>query len=130
MAKEQKNPAAVALALRSAKARLKSMTPAQRSEQGRRAVQARWRKAKPPADAPTGRWWGLFIVDDDTDQPKVFWSRNRDEVIARSRLEEGGYIIDVDYDPTKFVIVREFAPDVGAQVNALSVLINTEERQS
>jgi hypothetical protein len=43
---KKKNPAAVALGRRGGKARKKSQTKEQLSEQGRAAVQARWAKAK------------------------------------------------------------------------------------
>ncbi|MBX5496489.1 MAG: hypothetical protein IRZ15_14245 [Bryobacteraceae bacterium] len=46
MASQKKNPAAVALGRRGAKARMKKLTPEQRSEVARRAVQARWAKEK------------------------------------------------------------------------------------
>jgi hypothetical protein len=41
---KRKNPAAVALGKRGAKARMKKMTPEQRSEVARKAVTARWNK--------------------------------------------------------------------------------------
>jgi hypothetical protein len=47
---KRKNPAAVALGKRSAKARMKKLTPEKRSEVARIAVTARWKKAK---DKPT-----------------------------------------------------------------------------
>jgi len=43
---KKKNPAAVALGKRGAKARMKKLTPEKRSEVARHAVQARWAKAK------------------------------------------------------------------------------------
>ena len=43
---KRKNPAAVALGKRSAKARMKKLTPEKRSEVARIAVTARWKKAK------------------------------------------------------------------------------------
>ena len=46
MAKKKKNPAAVALGKLGAIGRMKKMTPAQRSDLARKAVQARWAKAK------------------------------------------------------------------------------------
>ncbi|MGE5567742.1 MAG: hypothetical protein ACM3S5_01780 [Rhodospirillales bacterium] len=46
MAAKRKNPAAVALGRRGAKVRMKKLTPEQRSEIARRAVQARWEKVK------------------------------------------------------------------------------------
>jgi hypothetical protein len=46
MASKRKNPAAVALGRRGAKARMTKLTPEQRSEVARRAVEARWAKAK------------------------------------------------------------------------------------
>jgi len=43
---KRKNPAAVALGKRGAKARMKKLTPEKRSEVARTAVTARWKKAK------------------------------------------------------------------------------------
>jgi hypothetical protein len=50
---KRKNPAAVALAALSRKKRFATMTPEQRSEQGRKAVNARRDRQKPDADAPS-----------------------------------------------------------------------------
>jgi hypothetical protein len=43
---KRKNPAAVALGKRGAKARMKKLTPEKRSEVAKKAVAARWAKAK------------------------------------------------------------------------------------
>lgn len=43
---KKKNPAAVALGKRSAKARMEKLTPEKRSEVGKAAAEARWKKAK------------------------------------------------------------------------------------
>jgi hypothetical protein len=43
---KRKNPAAVALGKRGAKARMKKLTPEQRSDVARKAVTARWKKAQ------------------------------------------------------------------------------------
>jgi len=43
---KKKNQAAVALGKLGGKARLKTMTPEERSEAGRKAVLARWKKTK------------------------------------------------------------------------------------
>jgi len=44
--KKRKNPAAVALGRKGGKARVKNLSPEERSESARKAVQARWKKAK------------------------------------------------------------------------------------
>lgn len=44
--KKQKNPAAVALGRKGGKRSRVNLTPEQRTELGRKAVQARWAKAK------------------------------------------------------------------------------------
>jgi len=52
---KKKNPAAVQLGRRGGKARLKKMTPEQRSEVARTAVRARWAKrdgARRPEEEP------------------------------------------------------------------------------
>lgn len=46
-----KNPAAVALGRRGGKQTAKNLTPAQRSEAARKAVKARWKKAKSKENA-------------------------------------------------------------------------------
>ncbi|MFN8626028.1 MAG: hypothetical protein U0587_08620 [Candidatus Binatia bacterium] len=46
MAWKRKNPAAVALGKRGARARNVNLTPEERTEIARKAVQARWQKAK------------------------------------------------------------------------------------
>ena len=33
-------------------------------------------------------------------------------------------VFDVDYNPTRFTMVREFRPDAGKQVEALKMLVN------
>ncbi|HYD50452.1 MAG TPA: hypothetical protein VEB21_19005 [Terriglobales bacterium] len=50
MATKRKDPAAVALGRKGGKARLKTMTEEERSEAARKAVQARWAKAKKVGD--------------------------------------------------------------------------------
>jgi len=46
MAKKKKDPNAVALGRKGGKARLVTMTPAQRKEIARKAIAVRWAKAK------------------------------------------------------------------------------------
>ncbi len=46
MTSKRKNPAAVALGKRGARARNANLTPEERSKIARKAVQARWKKAK------------------------------------------------------------------------------------
>ena len=46
MTKKEKDPNAVALGRKGGKARLEKMTPQQRKEFARKAVMARWAKAK------------------------------------------------------------------------------------
>jgi len=47
---KRKNPAAVALGRRGAKARMSKMTHEQRSEVAKKAIAARWAKAKKKAE--------------------------------------------------------------------------------
>jgi hypothetical protein len=52
---KRKNPAAVALGKRGAKARLKKLTPEKRTEVAKKAAAARWHKpAAKPKKAPKG----------------------------------------------------------------------------
>src|SRR5579872_4573258 len=95
----KKNPAAVALAQLSKRKRMKSMTPEQRSEQGKKAVASR-------RDRQKGPWYGLLLLPADyvwrgtahadkvldelhsDSLHVVFWSQNRAEVVARSQEED------------------------------------------
>jgi hypothetical protein len=147
---KKRNAAAVALGRRSGL----SLTAAQRTERGRRAAAARWRKAKPPAAPKPGRWYGLLLIPEDLHPLKpgeegfvggiratakrldmaqacpqvILWSQNRDEVIARQRQEDRWTeIIDLDYDPTRFTIQREYKPDVGAQLKGLRAVLDPED---
>lgn len=128
-----KNRAAVVLGRMGAKARMKSLTAEQRSEQGRRAVEARWRRAKPPTAPQPTRWWGLLVFDDPNKPKALMWSTDRAEIIARSRREDLAethkMIVDVEYDPTRFTLVREFKPDVAEQVKALNALAGAGGKQ-
>jgi hypothetical protein len=128
MKRQRKNRAAVALAKRGNEL----MTPEQRSERARRAVQARWRKGKP--NAYPRRWYMLVaFANDDPDHPEVlFWSRDKNEVRERARTPEHRDratlidFIDVDYDPRRFTVQPEFQPDADAQLKALHILLDTE----
>ena len=128
---KRKNPAALALARKSVRSRMKSKTPEQRSIQAQRAAQTRWRKAKPPATQPS-QWYGLFALDDPNHPEKIAWSRNRQELVERARMidDRTTVIFDLDYDPGKLTIVREFAPDVEREVAALKALVTEEGDQS
>lgn len=130
MKSKRKNPAAVALAKKSAKARMKSLTPKQRSEQARHAVQARWRKAKPDTYPQSQRWWVLFgFANDDPNHLIALCSspdKNEVKQAARSpEYQDRCVFIDfVDgYDPAAFTMTCEFEPDVGAQVKALQTVL-------
>jgi hypothetical protein len=105
-----KLPAAVAMARRATD----SLTPEQRTQRARNAVNARWRRAKLPNGAPPGTWYGLVLIPEDPNPPKpddkdfvggvsagmkllnkalanpevVFWSRNRAEVVTHSQKKE------------------------------------------
>lgn len=149
-----KDPAAVALGRKGGKARLKTLTPEQRSAAARHAVLSRYGKAKPPSAPKPGRWYGLIVIPTDHNPPKpgdkdfvggvgaaaklldqahanpqvILWSQNRDEVIARQRQEDRWTeIIDLDYDPTRFTIQREYKPDVGAQLKGLRAVLDPED---
>jgi len=52
MAGKRKNPAAVALGKKGGKARAKKLTAKELSEQGRKAILARWQKQKEEAIKP------------------------------------------------------------------------------
>jgi hypothetical protein len=151
--RKEKSPAAVALGRKGGIARKKALTPEQRSASARHAVLTRYGKAKPhPAPKP-GRWYGLILVPEDPDPPKpsdedfvggvgayakmldqahanpqvVLWSRDRAEVVERSHQKDLSdrftLIIDVDYDPTRFTIQREYQPDAKRMLKGLEALL-------
>lgn len=142
---KKKNPAAVALGLKSARSRMKNKTAEQRQEQARAASQARWAKAKPQAKLE--RWWGLVECPDLTDRwdaagnPKPLpeptllkWSRDKQELRDEVRRltayplpERNLSIIELAYNPRHLIVKREFAPNVEAQVKALRTLLAEEE---
>jgi hypothetical protein len=136
MKAKRKDPHAVALAKKSAKSRLTSLTPQQRSEQARRAVQARWRKAKQPADAKPGLWWRLWAFDtpvtlDNLNPPElVFYSRDEEEVhgwARKAKARGDDRIMGVDSTGERprrdgLRITRRYEPDVGAQIDALQMI--------
>lgn len=129
---KRKNPAAVALGRRGAKARLKSLTSEQRSAQARLAVQARWSKINGKPQEAT--WYGLLLlpvraphsaadfgkmVDEANAAPQVlFWSQERSEVVKRSQEpdldDRYTVIIEQGWNPKAFAIRRTFGPDAEA----------------
>ena len=122
---KRKNAAAVALSKR----QLQVCPPEERSARARSAVQARWNRAKAKSNPQSARWYGLFAIEDDPNHPQVLkWSRDRGEIQEASRKESQAgravMILDVDYDPTRFTMVREFRPDAAKQVEALKMLVN------
>src|SRR5206468_2291206 len=127
MAERRKSRAAITLGRMSGK----NLTNEQRIERARTAAQKRWRKAKAPATQPC-RWYGLLLLPADYEwkgtehaakvldaayaRPEsILWSRDRAEVVERSQQadlrDRNVLIIDVDYDPTRFTIQREYKPD-------------------
>jgi hypothetical protein len=122
---KKKNPAAVALGLKSARSRMKNKSAEQRQEQARAASQARWAKAK-PKPAPE-KFWCLSDIT-DPDYPRVlFSSKDKNEVQqAQHRPEFRDRVLSIgflEYDPSRIVIEREFKPDTKAQVKALNALL-------
>ncbi len=119
MPKTKKDPAraaALALAKRSREVRMKTMTPEQRSEQGRRAVSAR-------RDRQKGPWYGLFPFDDPCSL--VMYSRDKEALRQRAKLDENvAFVIEVlDYDPeSRIPIVPKYEPDTAARLEALQDL--------
>lgn len=130
-----KNPAALTLAAISRKKRMKTMTPEQRSEQGRKAVAARRDRQKPLEPEPQ-RFWGLFDAYDASApggvsrDPKLLqWSTDKNELRARVMQERDGIgipeIEELDYDPRHVKLESNFKPDVTRQLDALRVLAGT-----
>ncbi|MGD0869478.1 MAG: hypothetical protein ABSB88_08010 [Bryobacteraceae bacterium] len=146
MRKRKKNAAAMALAKRSATKRYKTMTDAERSEQGRRAAASRRDRQ------PKGPWYGLVALPADyvwhgaahaakvldeahADSANVvFWSRNRAEVVSRSQEDDlcdrTTLIVEQDWDPHAFRIIREYRPDTERQLRALRTVLDSEGGQS
>jgi len=57
-----------------------------------------------------------------------FWTQDREKARARvreenTRTDSGGFaeLIDVDYDPRRFIVHRKFAPDTEAMKKLLKV---------
>lgn len=141
---------AVALGRKGGKARLKTMTPERRREiarMGAAATNAKLHGTPIPVVQPA-RWYGLVALpagyqwrgvaaatDELHSNPEVIlWSRDRAEVVERlqqadmrDRITD---IIDVDFDPTRFTIQREYARDVGRQLKGLRAVLDTEGGQS
>ena len=120
MPTKRKNPAAVSLGRLSAR----KLSAAERSERGRRAIQARWHgKPKPK------RWYVLFALDDlnhptiiDSDTDKLALRQR-----ARSQPPGRAALIDyLEYDPTHFTLERKYEPNTTAQVKALSTLMEIQ----
>ena len=136
--KKAANAAGVALARLSVKARLKNLTKAQRSDQARRAVQERWRRAKPPAEGKPGRWFGLFELSADREE-LLCWAYARAVLEAKSRQQPDRALVffDLQYDPRKLTIQRQFqspnaseavkASNTKAQLRALRIALGKEE---
>jgi hypothetical protein len=103
-------------------------------------------KIKPPTPQPA-RWYGLValpadyvwrgvayavrVLDEIYANPEVIlWSRNPAEVVERSHrrdlCDRVALFIEVDYDPTRFTIQREFRPDVDAQLKGLRAVLHVE----
>jgi hypothetical protein len=133
MKRKRKNRAAVALAKRGNEL----MTPEQRSERARRAVQARWRKGKSPVTLlKPKRWYGLFACNATEDKhgnitlhppDLLFWAESRKELQQRRKTlqEERPMIMEiVEYDPrpSGLQIVDEYAGDESAHVAGLSIV--------
>jgi hypothetical protein len=118
----KKNPAAVALAKRSARKRYQTMTAAERSEQGRRAVNSRRdrQRAEPPSVPNPDRWYGVFARDGEL----LMFSRDKLELRQRARAEERACLIEeLGYDPrTRLPIVPKYEPDTAACLQALQDL--------
>jgi hypothetical protein len=146
MSQKRKDPHAVAMGRKGGKARLTKISPERRSEIARHAVLTRYGKAKPTAAPQPGRWFGLVALPVDYvwhgtahaskvldeaihSHPEVLlWSQDRAVVVARSQQKDlrdrTTIVIDLDYDPSRLTIQREFKPDVGAQLKALKSLLD------
>ena len=154
---KEKNAGAVAMGRKGGQARRRNLTPEQLSAIGRHGAATRYGKSKPPSPPKPARWYGLVLIPEDPNPAKpgdkdyhgnvaaqlkrldqahahpemLLWSQNRDEVVARKRQEDlhdrWTEILDVDYDPTRFTVQREFKPNVDRQLKALLGLVDAEE---
>jgi hypothetical protein len=115
---------------------MKTMTAAERSEQGRRAVMSR-------RDRNKGPWYGLVALPSDyqwrgvkhaskvldaaaaNSAEVLFWSQDRKEVVSRSQEEDlrdrDTLIIEQGWNPNAFTINRTFQPDTDAMQRMLRV---------
>jgi hypothetical protein len=135
MAEKKKSRAALALAARSREVRMKTMTKAERSAQGRRAVSMR-------RDRRKGPWYGLLLFPEDyewhgvahatkvldelhANPTVVFWSTDRAEVVKRAAQKDlrdlVTDVVEQNWDPRSFVVRRTFAPDTEAMKRLLKV---------
>ena len=129
---KRKNPAAVALSKR----QMVTLTPEQRKERARRAVTARWQKAK-GVQATT--YWGLFLFRrpdankfdlSDLDHPQLlFASTDKAEVVARAKKDQRRPAIISPFDgpPPTFGVKRTFKPDTTKQAKALLTVLGEDQ---
>jgi hypothetical protein len=131
--KPRKNAAAVALSKR----QLEVCSPEDRSERARRAVQARWRKARGEAPAT---YWGLFLFrrpgrkfeESDLDHPQLlFASSDKAAVVeyARTETRRPAIISPFDGPPPSFTVKRSFKPDLAKQTKALLTVLGEGDAQ-
>ena len=149
--KKKKSPAKLPAAVAMAKRATDSLTPEQRTERARKAVNARWRKAKPPSEQKPDRWYELValpadyvwrgaahaaevLAEVDANPEVILASHDRAEIVARSNQRDlrdrTTLIIERDYNPKGFTIQREFKPDVGAQLKGLRAVLDTDGGKS
>jgi hypothetical protein len=133
--KARKNAAAVALSKR----QLEVCSPEDRSERARRAVQARWRKAR--GEPEPLQFWGLFLFSRkegtkfdpaDLDHPQlVFASRDKAAVVeyARTETRRPAIISPFDGPPPAFIVKRSFKPDLAKQTKALLTVLGEGDPQ-
>ncbi len=132
---EKVSDAAALLSARGVQARQKMLTPKQRSEIARHAVNVRWAKKRGEQPAKPDQWYGLVELPDIVDrfdasgklkplgEPELLkWSRDKEELYGQMRAmtayplpDRNLQIIELSYDPSRLMIKRDFKPSVDTQ---------------
>jgi len=149
--KKKRSPAKLPAAVAMAKRATDSLTPEQRKERGRNAVNARWRKAKSPSTPQRDRWYELValpadyvwrgtahaaevLAEVDANPEVILASHDRAEIIARSNRRDlrnrTTLIIERAYNPNGLTIQREYKPDAGAQLKGIRAVLDTDGGKS
>jgi len=99
-------------------ARMRLMTPEERSAVAKQGAEAARRKRLGLPPEPPAQHWCLFLADANGDLRLEFSSPNRQKVREYARAHPGGFITSVDYKPL-LKVTREFGSDTTKELAAL-----------